>query len=217
MNTNYLLPAAVALMAHSALLFGVVSAPAIIPPAESDETTADRHFIPIPLVEELIVEPAVDDERERTSEEPSFTPTSEPRPSILVVEHGGLPIIPVERVAYGSSVPLIPGGGGRFGLPGGAPVFRTNDLDDVPRIRSSSAPGYPFEARKSGLTGEVVVEFLVNELGEVESPRAVRTSDPVFVESALKAAARWRFEPGRKDGRPVRFRMAVPFVFTLDR
>ncbi|HEY0968443.1 MAG TPA: energy transducer TonB [Opitutaceae bacterium] len=217
MNTNYLLPAAAALMAHSALLFGVVSAPAIVPPDKDDERVPDTVLIPIPLIEELIVEPAVGEEYERPAEDVSFTPASAPGPVITAFDFSDRPLITVENFGTGPLAPAIAGGDGPGGLAGGPRVFRTSDLDHAPRVRASSAPGYPFEARKAGLTGEVLVEFLVNELGEVESPRAVRSSDPRFVEAAIKAAARWRFEPGRKDGRPVRFRMAVPFVFTLDR
>jgi protein TonB len=44
----------------------------------------------------------------------------------------------------------------------------------------------------------------------------VRSSDRIFEEAALRAVARWKFEPGRRDGRIVRFKMSVPIVFRLD-
>jgi protein TonB len=43
----------------------------------------------------------------------------------------------------------------------------------------------------------------------------VRSSAQVFDEPTLRAVARWKFEPGRKDGRAVRFRMSVPVVFNV--
>lgn len=217
MTTNYLLPAAAALIAHSALLFGLVSTPRLVPPDEGGAVTPDRARTPLVILDDPPAERADEGERERTRAELSFARLAEPRMPIPVVERGGLPIVRVEHAGF-RDVPLRAAGEGPLGLaPAGPPVFRTGELDRTPRIRTSSAPGYPFEARKAGLTGEVLVEFLVNERGEVESPRAVNATHPVFVDSALKAATRWRFEPGRKDGRPVRFRMAVPFVFTLDR
>jgi protein TonB len=65
------------------------------------------------------------------------------------------------------------------------------------------------------MTGEVLVEFMVDESGAVRDPRIIRSSDRVFEESAVRAVSRWRFEPGRRNGAIVRFKMAVPIVFTL--
>jgi outer membrane biosynthesis protein TonB len=38
-----------------------------------------------------------------------------------------------------------------------------------------------------------------------------------FADAALRAVARWKFEPGLKNGRHVRFRMSVPIMFRIDR
>ena len=47
-------------------------------------------------------------------------------------------------------------------------------------------------------------------------PRVVKSSDRMFEEPTLRAVAKWQFEPGRRAGRIVRFRMAVPVVFNLN-
>ena len=78
------------------------------------------------------------------------------------------------------------------------------------------APVYPFDAKRNGLTGEVFVEFTVDEEGAVISPRVVRSSDRIFEDATLRAVSRWRFEPGRRANQIVRFRMAVPVVFNLN-
>lgn len=96
------------------------------------------------------------------------------------------------------------------------PVIARNMLDNEPRTRARVAPNYPAEARSAGITGEVIVEFIVDENGRVRHPRVVRSSDSVFEAATLRAVERWRFEPGKKNGKPVRFRMAVPVVFNLD-
>jgi protein TonB len=44
----------------------------------------------------------------------------------------------------------------------------------------------------------------------------VRSSSHAFEEPTLRAIAKWRFEPGRRGGQIVRFRMQVPVVFKLD-
>jgi protein TonB len=98
----------------------------------------------------------------------------------------------------------------------GPPVIGANFLDSTPRTRVRVSPEYPREAKSTGLTGEVLVEFVVDESGHVLNPRVVRSSDSRFETPTLRAVERWRFEPGKKDGRTVRFRMAVPVMFTLE-
>jgi protein TonB len=98
----------------------------------------------------------------------------------------------------------------------GPKVVGANLLDATPRTRVRVAPEYPREAKTSGLTGEVLVEFVVDESGRVLHPRVVRSSDYRFEAPTLRAVERWRFEPGKKDGLTVRFRMAVPVMFTLE-
>jgi protein TonB len=100
---------------------------------------------------------------------------------------------------------------------GGAPkILSATELDNTPRTRYQPAPTYPTRAKMDGLTGSVEVSFVVNEFGEVRNVRVIASSDPIFVEETLKAVARWRFEPGRKEGRPVAFRMRQPLSFNLD-
>lgn len=98
----------------------------------------------------------------------------------------------------------------------GRPVVDYTMLDNSPRARAQAAPIYPGEARRQGRSGEVLVEFVVDEEGRVLNPRVVRSSDAVFESATLNAVSKWRFEPGRKGGKPVRFRMAAPVRFGLD-
>jgi TonB family C-terminal domain len=99
---------------------------------------------------------------------------------------------------------------------GGAPVLTAGALDRMPRTKVRVAPLYPSEARGTGLTGEVLVEFVVDETGRVLRPRVVRSTDARFEAPTLRAVEKWRFEPGTRHGVPVRFRMAVPVVFSLE-
>lgn len=101
-------------------------------------------------------------------------------------------------------------------LSGKVPVLQIGALDRVPQTRVRVAPVYPSEARASGLTGEVWVEFVVDESGRVTRPRVMRSTDERFEAATLRAVEKWRFEPGTQKGRPVRFRMAVPVVFSLE-
>jgi protein TonB len=114
--------------------------------------------------------------------------------------------------AFAPEISLDPGSGpgGRIG-----PVMPV-ELDNAPRTRFQAAPHYPLGAKTAGLTGEVLVEFIVDENGHVIDPHVRRSTDRVFEESTLRAVAKWQFEPGRRAGRIVRFRMAVPVVFNLN-
>lgn len=131
----------------------------------------------------------------------TFTPAP-PRPEGLIGDR-------ISDLPPGTTDGII---GGRIG----PKVIGANFLDSTPRTRVRVAPDYPREAKVTGVTGEVLVEFIVDESGHVLRPRVVRSTDPRFETPTLRAVERWRFEPGKKDGKIVRFRMAVPVMFTLN-
>jgi protein TonB len=105
-----------------------------------------------------------------------------------------------------------PGDGHGFG-PG---LLPSSMLDNEPRARVQRPPLYPYEAARELRKGEVIVEFGVDETGHVFNAHVVSSSSSLFEEPTLKAVSQWTFEPGRKNGRPVRFRMMVPVEFRLD-
>jgi protein TonB len=108
------------------------------------------------------------------------------------------------------------------GLPGGtgksswSDVMSSVQLDNAPRARFQPTPVYPFEAKHAGITGRVQVDFIVDERGEVQDQRIVNSSNRIFEEATLRAVAKWRFEPGRRQGTIVKFRMTVPVMFNLN-
>jgi protein TonB len=61
--------------------------------------------------------------------------------------------------------------------------------------------------------GTAYILFVVDAQGRVENPQVQKSSDPVFEKPALAAVKQWRFEPGKRNGQPVRFRMRVPVTF----
>lgn len=122
------------------------------------------------------------------------------------------PRIPIGKIEPGV---IGPPNLGEHGLPPGDGVFSSALLDNPPRTKLQTSPAYPYAAKQAGLTGEVVVEFVVDQSGHVRSPRVVRSTDFVFEAAALQAVAKWRFAAGMKDGRAVSFRMMVPILFNL--
>ncbi len=74
---------------------------------------------------------------------------------------------------------------------------------------------YPELARKSGITGTVVVEFIVNKKGEVVSPKIIRGIGGGCDEEVLKVIQSMRFSPGVQNGTIVKVRMAQSVKFRL--
>ena len=127
------------------------------------------------------------------------------------------PAPPAPNGPVNQIIPFAPGDkdGSLTGPIGRTGTVIAGDLDNPPRVRAQTAPQYPFGEKAQGVTGEVLVEFTVDERGAVLEPRVVRSSSRVFEEPTLRAVAKWRFEPGKRDGRVVRFKMVVPVVFSL--
>jgi len=102
------------------------------------------------------------------------------------------------------------------GLGKGIEVFDISKLDQVPVARFQARPQYPFEMRRAGIAGEVVVDFIVDSAGDVRNAYAVRSSQREFEAAAVQAVSKWKFRPGKKGGRNVNTHMQVPIVFTLN-
>jgi periplasmic protein TonB len=83
-----------------------------------------------------------------------------------------------------------------------------------PQARYQAKPQYPFEMRRAGISGEVVVQLIVDKEGIPRRVHAVRSSRKDFEAAAVAAVEKWRFKPGTADGLPVDTPMAVPIVFT---
>lgn len=98
----------------------------------------------------------------------------------------------------------------------GLQVFDPSMLDQTPVPKFQARPHYPPEMRRLGISGEVVVDFIVDPHGNVQQACALRSSRREFEAAALEAVGKWRFRPGRKNGRDVPTHMQVPILFTLN-
>ena len=94
-------------------------------------------------------------------------------------------------------------------------LFSIADLDQKPRPIYQPSPNMTKEvneARKNG-GGKVYVIFIVDEQGKVQNAKVQKSSHPAFEQSALNAVKKWKFEPGKRGGKPVKTRMSVPITF----
>jgi len=74
---------------------------------------------------------------------------------------------------------------------------------------------YPDRARKAGIDGKVIIQFIVNEEGEVEDPRVIRGIGGGCDEEALRVVKQAQFKPGKQRGQPVRVQYSLPIFFKL--
>lgn len=94
-------------------------------------------------------------------------------------------------------------------------IFSVADLDQAPRILHQPAPEYPPDLKRKKIEGTVQILFLVDGAGRVQNPTVQQATHPAFERAALQAVRRWRFEPGKRNGQPVSFRMKAPITFAL--
>jgi protein TonB len=103
-------------------------------------------------------------------------------------------------------------GGAGGGDKGVDELFSLADLDQKPRPVFQQQPTLTALLKKK-LPANVVVVFTVDQQGRVENPVVQSASDPAFEQPVLAAIKQWKFEPGKRSGKAVRFRMRQPFSF----
>lgn len=88
-------------------------------------------------------------------------------------------------------------------------------LVELPEFIKRVSPTYPVKARKAGLQGATEVIFVVGKDGKVLEAEATASSHPDFVASTMKAVWKWKFKPGKVNGKPVnmRLRIVIPYKF----
>ncbi|MEQ9307843.1 MAG: energy transducer TonB [Balneolaceae bacterium] len=74
---------------------------------------------------------------------------------------------------------------------------------------------YPKRAREVRIEGRVIVEYIVNEKGEVEDPKIIRGIGGGCDEEVLRAIKLMKFTPGIQNGRFVKVKISQPVTFKL--
>ena len=92
-------------------------------------------------------------------------------------------------------------------------LFNIGDLDQQPVARVRQAPTYPYDMRRAGINGSVVVEVIISTEGDVIQTQIVRSSHREFEMPALQAVQKWKFKPGRRRGQVVNVRASQLLEF----
>jgi len=212
MNKDLIVGIAVSLALHSSII--VFSRKNVAPPraAQVKEESVLLEMPPLDEEKEDKVEELNNDPVENVIAPPSLvdTPTivpvdafqqtlTPPPPPGLTPSKGAI-TIPVNKP------------GANFGK-GISNLFNIGDLDQQPVARVRQAPTYPYDMRRAGINGTVVVEFIINTEGDVIQTQVVRSSHREFEMPALQAVQKWKFKPGRKGGRVVNVRASQLLEF----
>lgn len=85
----------------------------------------------------------------------------------------------------------------------------------APVVVTRVEPKYTELARRSRVTGTVIVEAIIDKHGNVDRVRIVKGLPMGLSEAATDAVRRWKFRPGTQQGRPVDVIFNLTVVFTL--
>jgi protein TonB len=215
----------VSTIAHAALIAGLVAltATARTHPIEQPE-------VRVPFVKVATPPSTPQAAAPRTSGgRPSFTSSLAPSTPPLIINAvilDGLPPIDFTRSVVGDQdfARTRPAGGTPDGIVGGTGLSDPNgawsaEQVDRPVILApgSPAPAYPDALRAAGIAGSVMMEFVVDTAGRVESgsPRVLTTDHEAFSASVRAVLSRLRFLPAEAQGRKVRQLVRLPFRFDL--
>ena len=96
------------------------------------------------------------------------------------------------------------------------PVYQVGDEGVTPpRVIREVRPSYSPEAMRKKIQGEVVLKTIVNQKGEPTEIRIVQSLEESLDKEAAKALAKWLFDPGRRNGDPVRVEVEVRLMFKV--
>jgi TonB family protein len=95
----------------------------------------------------------------------------------------------------------------------GASAPPDDSVETPPRILSVVKPVYPPFALRARIGGVVILRILVGETGTPLDVEVVKDVAGGLGEAAVSAVRRWKFEPARRNGTPVRAWTTVPIPF----
>jgi protein TonB len=140
---------------------------------------------------------------------------------------------PLSALAAPSNGPGVSGGiggrvGGGVGVNGNGPgrgtgsgggccgdLYSIGNGVSMPRAIYSPEPEFSEEARKAKYQGEVILLATIGADGHPRNLTVVRSLGMGLDEKALETVRTWKFEPAKKDGRPVAVQMNIILNFNL--
>jgi protein TonB len=163
---------------------------------------------------------AVYDDREQLMQQPLAPPTQNEVFQIVLDTSFVQPMQPPRpaRISAGQIVIAMPPTQRSTGtrLDGFGEIYEMAKVDEIPEVVVQVPPDYPYQLRSAGVTGEVMIDCVVDSKGDVRHPVADRTARPEFGAAAERAVGMWKFRPGQRKGRAVNTHVLVPIVFSIN-
>jgi len=97
----------------------------------------------------------------------------------------------------------------------GTTTFFEYQVDKPVTLRTSVNPRYPTALKSTGVSGEVWVQFVVDETGRVEMGtfKSLKSSGSEFTAAVKESLPTWRFDPATRQGRTVKQVVQQAFEF----
>ena len=107
---------------------------------------------------------------------------------------------------------LAPGSGKQPAVPE-APLPIGGDVKSA-KLISSVSPTYPLLAKNQHISGDVLIDALIDANGHVTTMKVI--SGPTLLHQSAMAALRlWKYQPASLDGKPVPMHLTVTLQFRL--
>lgn len=117
------------------------------------------------------------------------------------------PMIKNNNIYYNDSMPI-------FTQVDQMPHFGQNSEDLLAYL--SKHISYPELAREKGIEGTVVLQFIIDENGEVSDPKVLKSIGGGCDEESIKAISQMPpWQPGKHQGKPVKVKYTLPIKFMV--
>lgn len=85
-----------------------------------------------------------------------------------------------------------------------------------PTKLGGDSPQYPYSLRDNCVEGTVLVSSLIDQQGNLQRPRVLKSPSPLLALATLEALRTWRFKPAELQGQPADIDYTVSFNFSVD-
>lgn len=93
--------------------------------------------------------------------------------------------------------------------------IRQTRNDQPPEILHKENPIYPGVAKKVGIRGRVILEIIIDKQGNVIQAKVVKSDHNLLNQPSINAALECKFTPGIKNGKPVKSKIFLNYLFEL--
>lgn len=168
---------------------------------------------------EKLEEPAADIDQEMPDFRELSSPAASPGPALAAVSlsdlGSALSGVGGGEGGFGAAVGFgsgVIGGSGTGSMGGMSDMLSGGQLDNKPEPINRASPKLS-AAQRQKAKGVVNLLIVVGPDGSVSKADVTETPDPSINSACIEAARQWRFKPGTRSGKPVSFKLKLPFRF----